>query len=264
MLILLSPSKALDFTEPAQSNLKATKPLFGRDTAELVERMRQAGRDDLKRLMDLSDALADLNRARYLAFEQASERAAVLAFDGDVYSGLDARSLSDHDLDFAQQHLRILSGLYGLLRPLDAIRPYRLEMGVRLDTARGRDLYAFWGAKLAQTVDAHLRGHAAKVVVNLASDEYFRAVDPKALKAPVVTPVFKEVRNGAPRALFMFLKRARGRMARFALQRRITSPEDLKAFDEDGYRFDPALSDASTWTFTRPQPPSPGKARRSV
>lgn len=265
MLILLSPSKALDFATPIRSKLPFSQPRFIAETRQLVKRMQRASSADLKRLMDISDAPAELNRARYQNFCDAQERPAILAFNGDVYAGLDAPSLSDPELSMAQDTIRILSGLYGLLRPLDAIRPYRLEMGVRLDTPKGKDLYAFWGTKLAEALDTDLAERRGEAIVNLASDEYFAAVDRKSLRAKVITPVFKEVKAGKARALFMYLKRARGRMARWALRNGLRHVNDLKAFDEDGYRYDETLSDALHWTFTRPQPlPAKSKGRSGV
>lgn len=264
MLLLLSPSKALDFETPTPPGLKPTKPRHGEHSAALLRLMQAASRADLKRLMDISDALAELNFARYQAFAAAAEKPAALAFDGDVYTGLDAPSLSPDDLAAAQERLRILSGFYGLLRPLDAIKPYRLEMGVKLANPRGEDLYAFWGDRLARQLDADLKRHPAKVIVNLASDEYASAVDRKALKAAVVTPVFKELKDGKARALFMYLKRARGAMARWAIQNRIDAPEALKEFAADGYRFDPKLSSDEEWVFARPQPQPAKPAKKKA
>jgi len=262
MLILLSPSKALDFETPVRSAVPPTQPQFASETALLLERMRRAGKAELQRLMDISDALAELNRQRYQMFETAPERPCVLAFDGDVYTGLQASQWSDEDLLYAQQHLRILSGLYGLLRPLDAIRPYRLEMGKRLDTARGATLYEFWGVQLADALETDLADHSEAALVNLASDEYFSAVDRKRLRAPVITPVFKDIKDGQARALFMYLKRARGRMAQWIIRNRIAKLDDLRDFADDGYRFDAERSNDEVWCFSRPQPASANPARR--
>ncbi|MEO0604393.1 MAG: peroxide stress protein YaaA, partial [Myxococcota bacterium] len=176
-------------------------------------------------------------------------------FNGDVYLGLDAATLSNEDLVFGQNHLAILSGLYGVLRPLDVIQPYRLEMGTKVSTRRGGDLYAFWGDRIAKVLAERLAAHDDPTVVNLASKEYFSAVAVSALPGPVVTPVFRDVKDGKSRVISFFAKRARGEMARFALQRRITRPEDLKAFDGGGYTFQSDLSDETQWVFTRPQPP---------
>jgi cytoplasmic iron level regulating protein YaaA (DUF328/UPF0246 family) len=205
--------------------------------------------------MDLSDTLAALNVARYASFRSTPRagdaRPAVLAFDGDVYDGLGARALDAESLAYTQAHLRILSGLYGVLRPLDAMQPYRLEMGTRLENERGRDLYAYWGDRPARALRRALRDAGGSALVNLASEEYFKAVDRDALGAPVIQPVFQERRAGAWKVISFSAKRARGAMARYAIDRRLTDPEGLKAFDADGYAFDPQASDANTWYFRR-------------
>ncbi len=263
MLILLSPAKNLDWTAPP-AGLPRTQPRMAPDTKLLAAAAKRLKPGDVQRLMDLSDKLAALNHARFQAFdpEAPSEagKQAALAFNGDVYQGLQAKTLSRADWDWAQAHLRILSGLYGLLRPLDSIQPYRLEMGVKLKTRRGADLYEFWGSRLAKALDAE----AAPAIVNLASDEYFSAVDRGALETPVVSPTFVEVKDGKARPIFLYVKRARGLMARYAIERRIEDPEALKAFSVGGYRFDAAASDAARWVFARPQPPplkAAGKSR---
>jgi len=179
---------------------------------------------------------------------------AVLAFTGDTYIGFDAPTLSVEDLEWAQDHVRILSGLYGVLRPLDLIEPYRLEMGTKLDNPRGKDLYAFWKGRISTVLDAAVAGHAAPVIVNVASTEYFKAVDEKALKARVITPVFKEETGTASKVIGLMAKRARGMMARYIVTNRLDDPEALKDFREGGYTFRPEQSDANTWVFTRPKP----------
>ncbi len=255
MLIALSPAKTLDFS-PAPDGLTATRPLFGKDTAELARIARTLHAADLKRLMGISDKLADLNVGRFQAFKTAGGAKGVpaaLAFAGDVYTGLKARELDAAALDWAQDRLRILSGLYGLLRPLDAIQPYRLEMGVRLANSRGPDLYAFWRDKVTKALRMQLKTHADPTLVNLASHEYFGAVDRKALKLPLVTCAFKDAAaHGETRMIALFAKRARGAMARFAVEGRLDRAEDLKAFDYGGYRFAPEASDDTEWTFIRP------------
>jgi hypothetical protein len=256
MLIVLSPAKALDFT-PAAPGLPLSLPELKDDIAELAQVTRTLKRTDLKRLMDISDKLAELNFERFQAFDPESEDGvqAAVAFDGDVYDGLDARSLDKKALVWAQDHLRILSGLYGVLRPLDALQPYRLEMGSRLKTRRGSSLYDFWGARIAQTLNRAGGGKADPTLVNLASQEYFGAVDRAALELPLVCCQFKETRPGeAPRILSFYAKRARGMMARYAIERRIERAEDLKGFDGGGYAFDAALSGEAEWVFTRPHP----------
>ena len=258
MLILLSPAKNLNF-EPQENAAKATKPALAKETAALSETTRRLTRAQLKSLMGISDKLAELNFERFQAFKTegqiAGAKPAVLAFNGDVYLGLDAATLDADDLEFAQGSVRILSGLYGLLRPLDAIQPYRLEMGSRLKNPRGDNLYEFWGDRIAKEVNRALKSHAYPTVVNLASKEYFSAVAPQALSHPVVTPVFKEEKDGRLRQLQFFAKRARGLMARWAIRNRIEKAEDLKQFDLDGYRFRSDGSGAQDWLFTRPQPP---------
>ena len=256
MLIVLSPAKALDFTAAPQS-VGMTAPELSDHTAELARVAKKLRVIDLKRMMDLSDALAKVNRERFQAFQPDSEEGlqAAFAFNGDVYMGLKARELDRKALAWAQDRVRILSGLYGVLRPLDAIQPYRLEMGVRIKTKRGMSLYDFWGPQVSQTLDAALAGHKERTVVNCASQEYFGAVDREALKAPVVTCRFLEEKGGKARIMSFFAKRARGLMARFAIDNRIERADDLKSFNLDGYGFRPDLSAQTSWVFTRIQPP---------
>ena len=254
MLVVVSPAKALNFEDSAPG-IAWTRPQLMAQTRELMKTTRTLSAVDLAGLMGLSEKLADLNRDRFRAFrlEHTPQNAkqAVLAFAGDTYRGLDAANLSPEDLAHAQTCLRIISGLYGLLRPLDLIQPYRLEMGTRLTTARGHDLYEFWGDRIASAVNRDLRHMTSPVILNAASKEYFRAVPADRLKAPVVTPVFREMRNGAARTLGFTAKVARGMMARHVIRNRIDSIEGLKSFDVDGYRFDAAASTASTLVFIR-------------
>ena len=252
MLIVLSPAKRLDFTEPV-STLPASERRMLDDTAALSKTAKRQTKADLRRLMKISDDLAQLNVERFKAFDPESLDGvqAAFAFAGDVYEGLKARELDESALNFAQDHLRILSGFYGLLRPLDRIQPYRLEMGTRLETKRGASLYDFWGDRISKQLNADAEGQADPTLVNLASQEYFGAVDAKALKLPVVTPQFREEKNGESRIISFFAKKARGGMARFAIDERIDRVEDLKAFDRDGYGFDKAASTESEWIFTR-------------
>ena len=254
MLIVLSPAKTLDYTSPIPA-VAASRPEFGADAKRLVERLRELSPAEVARLMDLSDTLAALNVGRYAAWRArpaaADVRPAVLAFDGDVYDGLGARGFDADALDWAQRHVRILSGLYGVLRPLDAMQPYRLEMGTRLENERGRDLYAFWGDRPARTLSRALEASGSRTLVNLASEEYFRAVDAKALRAPVVQPIFQERRGGTWKVISFNAKRARGAMTRFAIDHRIEDVEGLKGFDADGWAFEPAASDERTWVFRR-------------
>lgn len=254
MYTVLSPAKKLDFS-PAAKGLRKSKPLFPDDTAELVKRARKFTPQDLKRLMGISENLATLNAERFRAFDlegKGATKQAALAFAGDVYLGLDANSLSKDDLTFAQKHVGILSGLYGLLRPLDAIQPYRLEMGSRVDTKRGSDLYAFWDGAITETVADQVKKSKSKVLINLASNEYFSAVNAKGLDCRIIQPVFKEVHNGKPKVLSFLAKKARGLMARHIIQERINSPEALKDFAVDRYRFDDTESTENRWVFCRP------------
>lgn len=265
MLILLSPAKNMNF-DPAPAAPAPTKPALIKDAGALAEAARSLSKARLKALMGVSDKLADLNHQRFQALrldgKSDSAKPAALAFNGDVYLGLDAKTMSKDDLAFAQDHLRILSGLYGLLRPLDAIEPYRLEMGSKLKNPRGGDLYSFWGDTIAREINKAAKGHKDPTIVNLASQEYFTAVDRAALKGRVVTPVFKEEKDGRLRALQFFAKRARGRMARWIIDKRIENAADLKKFNRDGYRFDKSGSDETTLLFTRPQPPLKQPARK--
>ncbi len=253
MLIVLSPAKRLDFTEPSP-DVAATQRRFVEDTATLSKTARNQTQADLRRLMGISTDLAKLNQARFKAFEPDALDAgiqAAFAFAGDVYQGLEARTLDKAGLAFAQDRLRILSGLYGLLRPLDRIQPYRLEMGTRLKTRRGSSLYDFWGDRISKQLNADAEGQSDPTLVNLASQEYFGAVDARALKLPVVTPHFREEKDGESRIISFFAKKARGTMARFAIDERIEAAGDLKAFDRDGYRFQKAVSTETDWIFTR-------------
>lgn len=255
MLFVLSPAKRLDFSDHPLAKA-ATRPRMGEDTAQLSVTTRRLTAPDLKTLMHLSDDLAKLNRERFRAFdaERDGDLPAALAFAGDVYQGLKARELDRAGMEWAQDHLRILSGLYGVLRPLDAIQPYRLEMGTRLSTRRGRDLYAFWGDRIANRLDADLEGQGEAVIVNLASEEYFGAVDRRALKARVVDVRFEEEKDGERRVLSFFAKQARGLMARWAIDERIDRAKALGDFDRAGYRIDRAASDDGALVFWRPQP----------
>lgn len=254
MLFLISPAKSLDYETPP--HVKAhTRPLFVDEASELVDVLRQQSPQQVAALMDLSDQLAALNVARYEAwrptFTAKNSKQAVLAFDGDVYGGLDARSLSADDLDWLQQHLCILSGLYGVLRPLDRMQPYRLEMGTRLKTARGNNLYAWWGSRIAEYLNQRAQADKSPVVVNLASEEYFKAVDLQVLRPRVITCVFEERKGAGYKVISFHAKRARGLMVRWAVQHRASTPEQLKGFDLEGYRFEPALSDPERLVFRR-------------
>ena len=254
MLIFLSPAKSLDYKTPPHVATHS-QPAWLADSQTLIEHLRTLSPADIANLMDLSDPLAQLNFTRYAdwapPFTPENAKQAVLAFDGDVYDGLAARTLSADDLDFAQQHVRILSGLYGILKPLDLMQPYRLEMGTRFAGPWGKDLYAFWGERLLAAINAELAGMPRPVVVNLASEEYFKAAVGRKIAGTVIQPVFEDWKNGKYKIISFFAKRARGLMTRYAVVNRLTEPEGLKDFDSDGYAFAPEASDATTWVFRR-------------
>ena len=257
MLFLLSPAKTLDYDTPTDPAVlaRATRPEFVPQAAALVDELKNRTPAEIASLMGLSDQLAALNVGRYAAwrrtFTDRNSKPAALAFDGDVYGGLAARTLGADDLDWAQQHLVILSGLYGALRPLDRLQPYRLEMGTRLATQGAKDLYGYWGDTLAQYLNRRQRGERERVVVNLASQEYFKAVDRRALQARVVECVFEEGRDGGYRIISFFAKRARGLMARYAIQRRIAQPRGLEGFDLEGYAYARSVSTPDRLVFRR-------------
>lgn len=252
MLIVLSPAKSLDLDTPSPTR-EHTLPDFTQRAAQLIGVLRDLSPGQVGDLMHISDPLSVLNVARYATWtpEHADGYQAMMAFNGDVYLGLDARSLDAGALRFAQGHLRILSGLYGLLRPLDLIHPYRLEMGTKLATPGGKDLYAFWGETITEALNTQLAATASTALVNLASEEYFKSVKPKLLKAPVITPVFEDWKNGKYKIIPFYAKRARGMMARFAIENGITEPETLKSFDVGGYAFAPGESNDKSWLFRR-------------
>ncbi len=255
MLFLLSPAKSLDYDTPVPEGLPHTTPQFVPQSTALIEALRMHSPQSIASLMDLSDKLAALNVARYEAwrprFTAANSRQAVLAFNGDVYEGLQARTLGADDLGWAQQHLAILSGLYGVLRPLDRMQPYRLEMGTRLATEHGNTLYQYWGSQIAEHLNTRLRADTTPVVVNLASQEYFKAVDRKALKARVIDCVFEDWKGDAYKIISFHAKRARGLMARYAITHRVATPHQLEGFDLEGYVFAPASSTPERLVFRR-------------
>ena len=256
MLILLSPAKSLNF-DPPTARLPLTQAVLKDDIAILDGYTRKLTARQIKRMMALSDNLATLNYERFQAFDPAVDDGlqAAIAFNGDVYLGLDARSLDITAMKWAQDRIRILSGLYGVLRPLDALQPYRLEMGVKLKTKRGTMLHDFWQKPVAPLLEADARKLSDETIVNLASQEYAGAVDRAALTVPLIDVSFREEKDGELRVISFYAKRARGRMARYAIDHRIEHPEKLKSFDLDGYQFQSDLSDETHWVFTRPQPP---------
>ena len=252
MLIVLSPAKSLDLETPPTTTLHST-PDFLDHSAQLIERMRQFSPAEVGSLMGISDALSALNVARYASWTPRLDdaRQAIMAFNGDVYAGFEARSLQPAQLDYAQSRVRILSGLYGLLRPLDLIHPHRLEMGTRLSTARGKDLYAFWGDTITNGLNRTAKEQGAQVLVNLASEEYFKSVKPRQLDVPVIAPVFEDWKNGKYKIISFYAKRARGMLARYAAVNAIRDPQQLKQFDVDGYAYVPEASNDKSWVFRR-------------
>lgn len=254
MLFVVSPAKNLDFEKPAKVS-QFSQPDFLDDAQALVNVCSKLSPADLSSLMNISDKLAGLNAARFaswsLPFDTENAKQAVLAFNGDVYAGLDAQSLSDADLEFAQNNMRILSGLYGLLRPLDLMQPYRLEMGTKLSNPKGNDLYAFWGLDITEKLNNNLQGQPEKVLINLASNEYFKSVKKKQLNARIITPVFKDAKNGEYKMISFYAKKARGLMARYIIQNKITDHNQIKDFDLAGYQYSTLLSSDDQWVFTR-------------
>lgn len=254
MLIILSPAKTLDFENPITPH-RSTRPVLLEQAALLNQALRELPARGLAELMDISDDLASLNEQRNqqwrLPFTRRNARQALFAFRGDVYTGLDADSFSEDDIAFAQKHLRILSGLYGLLRPLDLMQAYRLEMGTALQTPRGKNLYQFWGDTVTEELNKVLKTQKTEIMINLASEEYFSVVRPKALKARIVTPVFRDYKNGSYKIISFFAKKARGTMARWLIRQCMEYPAALTEFAEDGYRYSPEQSSDDELVFLR-------------
>jgi cytoplasmic iron level regulating protein YaaA (DUF328/UPF0246 family) len=256
MLTVISPAKTLDFDTPTVTDA-FTQSSHLTQSRKLVRRLRQLSAADLSKLMQVSDNIAELNQQRFkqwkTPFKPENARQALFAFKGDVYIGLDAYSMQPDNVEFAQDHLRILSGLYGVLRPLDLIQAYRLEMGTRLDTEQGKNLYQFWDGRITKALNQELRLSGSSTLINLASNEYFKSIKPKLLKADVITPVFKDYNKGSYQTIGFFAKKARGMMARYLIDHRINDPEALKEFDREGYSFNLDLSGSHEWVFTRRQ-----------
>jgi uncharacterized protein len=254
MLIVLSPAKTLDFESRAKTK-KHTQPAFIPQASELVDTLRCYSPARIASLMGISDALAQLNADRFARwspdFTADNSKQAILAFNGDVYEGLNASSLTPTQLDYAHAHVRILSGLYGLLRPLDLMQPYRLEMGTALATQKGKSLYQFWGSAITDALNQSIEESKSKALINLASEEYFKSVQPKDLQVPVITPVFEDWKAGRYKVISFHAKRARGMMARFAAQKAIKDAEKLKKFNSEGYAFDASASGDTRWVFRR-------------
>jgi cytoplasmic iron level regulating protein YaaA (DUF328/UPF0246 family) len=254
MLTILSPAKTLDFdTEVSISDESA--PLFQKEANDLVKILRDFKEDDLSKLMKVSYEIAELNRERFANWnfngKNKQSKQALLAFKGEVYRGLDADSLLYDDLQYAQNHVRVLSGLYGVLRPLDRIQPYRLEMGTKLDNAHGKNLYEFWGGKITSQLNKDLQEQKEKTLVNLSSNEYFKSLNKKEFEGAIVTPVFKEKKGNDYKVIAVYAKKARGMMTRFMIDNRIDSANDLKAFDAGGYVYEDSMSSAKEWVFIR-------------
>lgn len=256
MLILISPAKSLDF-ETQSSVQNYSEARFLKESNTLIKQLRKFSTDEISDFMGISPKLAQLNFERFvnwqLPFNKENAKQAILAFKGDLYTGLDAISLTETELQTAQTDLRILSGLYGILKPLDLIQAYRLEMGKKLQTTKGKNLYEYWGDKITHEINSTLKEKEDKHIINLASNEYFKSVNKKKLKAEIITPVFKDLKNGHYKVISFFAKKARGLMTRFIIQNQITNPEHLKAFNSDGYVFNPHLSTNQELVFTRDQ-----------
>jgi cytoplasmic iron level regulating protein YaaA (DUF328/UPF0246 family) len=254
MLIVISPAKSLDFkTKPTTQEY--TLPEFLNESEKLVAKLQKMNAKKLSNLMNISADLGNLNYERYqswhLPFTTENSKQAVLAFNGDVYTGLDAPTISEENLNLAQQKLRILSGLYGVLKPLDLMQPYRLEMGTKFGVGRAKDLYSFWGNKITKNIQEAVNESGSKILVNLASNEYYKSIDSKKLDAEIVTPAFKDMKNGEYKMISFFAKKARGLMTRFILENNIENTGDLQAFDAEGYVFNPRLSKPGKPVFTR-------------
>lgn len=256
MLIVISPAKTLDYETPPKTKV-FTIPDYLKQSQQLINRLRNLSSLDISELMKVSTKIADLNFDRYESwkkpFTEKNAKQAILAFKGDVYTGLDAETFKADDFKFAQKHLRVLSGLYGLLRPLDLMQPYRLEMGTKLQTDSGKNLYEFWGSDITEGLNAQLKKIKSKTLINLASNEYFKSVKPKELNAEIITPAFKEFKNGEYKMIGIYAKKARGLLSRYIIQNKLNDPEDIKSFDEEGYRFNKTLSKGNNWVFTRKQ-----------
>ena len=258
MLTVLSPAKTLDYESPSITDQTST-PQFMDQSALLVDDARTLAPDDIKSLMGVSEAIASLNHERFMNWAPESTTAnakqAILAFKGDVYTGLEAETMSTNDLEFAQVHLRILSGLYGLLRPLDLMQPYRLEMGLKFFNQRGKNLYEFWGERITDAINTDLSSAGTETLVNLASNEYFKAVKTKSLNADIITPQFKDLKNGQYKMISFFAKKARGVMARYIIDNQLTDPEQLKSFTGSGYHFSAEQSSGNNLVFLRDSAP---------
>ena len=253
MYTVLSPAKKMDFS-PLDISIKQTKPILSSELLELVNRVRKYSEVELKQLMNISDNLAKLNKVRFKEFNTtntANTKQAIMTFSGDVYVGLDVKTFNSKDLEFSQKPLGILSGLYGLLRPMDGIQPYRLEMGSKVDTKSGANLYDFWDNKITEIVLDNVNNTKTKILVNLASNEYFSVLNPDKMPIQIIQPVFKEIRNGKAKIISFNAKKARGLMARFIIKNKINQVEHIKEFSSENYKYDPKASNEIQWIFTK-------------
>ena len=254
MIAVISPAKKLNFN--ADSPIKAfTQCDFLDESKKLVDKAKDYTFDDIMKLMSVSENIANLTVQRFqdwkLPFDEQNAKQAALAFNGDTYTGLGAETFSQDDFNYSQDHLRILSGLYGLLRPLDLIQPYRLEMGTTMNNSKGKNLYEFWGTKISEQLNRDINNHKSKYIVNCASDEYFKVIDLPTLNVPVIKPIFKDVKNGIPKVISFFAKRARGMMSKFIIKNRVQSIDDLHGFNDNGYKFQPAQSENHELLYIR-------------
>jgi cytoplasmic iron level regulating protein YaaA (DUF328/UPF0246 family) len=250
MIVIISPAKSLNFVSKAPIVI-STSPLFLKDADYLAGKLGKLKSSELGSLLDISPKLAQLNAERYASWKTATSKQAIYAYNGDVYDGMEAYTFSGQEIEFAQNHLRIISGLYGLLRPLDLIKPYRIDMGTAFATPKGENLYKYWGDKITDQLKKNLKDSGSNVLINLASQEYFAALNTKKLKARIITPSFKDRSNDKYAMISFFAKKARGLMSRFIIQNEITDPEMLVGFDSDGYHFNHGLSKGDNWVFTR-------------
>ena len=254
MLLVVSPAKKLDYDLQDKTSIHTT-PDYLKDSTQLIKRLRDFSTLDISELMDVSKKIADLNFERYATwtpnFTLKNSKQSILAFKGDVYTGMDALSFKSADFKFAQKHLRILSGLYGLLRPLDLMKAYRLEMGSKLSTTRGKNLYEFWDSTITDGLNTQLKKIKSDILINLASNEYFKSVKKSHLDANIITPMFKDYKNGDYKMIGIYAKKARGLLSRYIIKNKITNPEDIKKFDAEGYKFNKKLSHDYNWVFTR-------------
>lgn len=256
MLIVISPAKTLDYQTPPVTQ-HVSQPDYLEEAQVLIDRAKRYSAAEISSIMQVSQKIAELNVERFqqwhTPFTLDNAKQALLAFKGDVYSGLDAETFSEADFEFAQQHLRILSGLYGLLRPLDLMQPYRLEMGRKIDTEHATNLYQFWGDIITQGINQQLKASNSQQLINLASNEYFKSVKPKLIEGDIITPNFKDYKNGTYKTMGVYAKKARGMLSRYIIQNQLENPEDIKQFSQDGYSFDASLSQGNNWIFSRRQ-----------